>query len=140
MFLADKSPRIYVGLYQKFLYKIFSLLLTPSSTNIILIPPAMRRRLHMGQGAQCYIQLKKLRPYVVVSAHFPNALPMQRLGNLCVTHQSQVTHCGLSCKAVFFSSVTVPGGTFHCDKRFAVVRGDDPDEGLFEKLPAPPPP
>ena len=33
-----------------------------------------------------------------------------------------------------------PGETLHCDKRFAVVRGDDPDEGLFEKLPAPPPP
>ena len=29
MFLAEKSPRSYVGLYQKFLYKSFSLLLTP---------------------------------------------------------------------------------------------------------------
>ena len=29
MFLAKKSPRSYVGLYQNFLYKIFSLLLTP---------------------------------------------------------------------------------------------------------------
>ena len=57
-----------------------------------------------------------------------------------MSHQSQVTRRGLSCKAVLLSSVTIPGETFHCAKRFAVVREEGPDEGLFDKDPAPPPP
>ena len=84
--------------------------------------------------------LKKLRPYAVVSAHFPNLLPTQRLDGLRVTHQSQVTRRGLSYEAVLFSSATVPGDTLHCAKRFAVVREEGPDEGLFDKEPAPPSP
>ena len=62
----------------------------------------------------------------------------QRLENLRVTHQSQVTLRGLSYEAIFFSSATVPGETFHCAKRFAVIQEEGPAEGLFEKDPAPP--
>ena len=36
--------------------------------------------------------------------------------------------------------MTIPDETFHCDKRFAVVREEGPVEGLFDKEPAPPPP
>ena len=84
--------------------------------------------------------LKKLQSSEFVSAHFPNALPIQRLDDLCVTHQAQVTFCGLSYEAIFFSSTTVPGETFHCAKRFTVVQEEGPSEGFFDKDPAPPPP
>ena len=132
MFLAEKSPRSYVGLYQKFLYKSFSLLLTPLP-NILLTPHLMQRWPHMGQGAQCSIILKNMRPSAVVSAYFPNALPTQLLDNLRVTHQDQVTHHGLSCEAIFFSSDNVPGETFRCVKKFTVIWEEGPAEGLFDK-------
>ena len=145
MFLAKKSPRSYVRLYQKFLYKIFSLLLTPPPTPpppliIILKHPPMRQRLCLGQGAQCCVILKKLLPSAVVSAHFPNVLPTQRLENLCVSHQSQVTRHVLSYESVFFSSTNIPGDNSHCAKRFAIVREEGLAEGLFYKEPAPPTP
>ena len=54
-------------------------------------------------------------------------------------HQYQVTSRGLSYEAVFFFSATIPRETFHCAKRFAVVREGGASEGLFEKEPAPPP-
>ena len=69
----------------------------------------------------------------VFSEHLPNTLPMQKLENLRVTHQSQVTHRGLSYKSVFLSSMTVPEEIFHCAKRFAVAWEEGPDEGLFDK-------
>ena len=94
----------------------------------------------LGQGAQCSVLLKKFFSSAVVSAHLPNALPTQQLENLRVTHQYQVTHRGISYKAVSFSSVTVPGDIFHCVNRYAVVREEGPAEGLFEKDPEPPPP
>ena len=94
----------------------------------------------MGQLLQCSVLLKNLRLYAVVSVHFPNALTTQRFDNLCVTHQYQVTHRGLSYEAFFFSSVNIPGETFHCDKRFMVVWEEGPAEGSFYKDPAPPPP
>ena len=78
--------------------------------------------------------------YTVVSAHLPKALSTQRLDNLRVSHQSQVTRGGLLYKAVYFSSVTIPGETFHFAKRFAVIRQEVPSEGLFKKDPAPTPP
>ena len=84
--------------------------------------------------------LKKLCSSVVVSAHFPNALPTQKLDNICVTHQSQVTRRGLSYESVFFSSANISWDTFHCAKRFEVVWEEGPDDVLFEKEPAPPPP
>ena len=34
----------------------------------------------------------------------------------------------------------VPRETFHCDRKFVVFREEGPDEGLFDKDPAPPPP
>ena len=84
--------------------------------------------------------LKKLRPSAVVSAYFPNSLPKQRLDNLRVSHQSQVTRRGLSYEAFFFSSATIPGETFNCAKRFTVFREEGPAEGPFDKEPDPPPP
>ena len=87
----------------------------------------------------CFVLLKKLLPSAVASAHFPNALPKQRLDNLRVTHQAQVTRRGLSYEAIFFSSVTVPWETFHCDKMLGVVREEEPAEGLLEKKLDPPP-
>ena len=139
MFLAKKAPRIYVGLYQNFLYKRFLLLLTPPHQNILLTNYLMWRWLHMGQGEQCSVLLKKLHPSTVVSAHLPNALPSQRLENLRVAHQAQVTCRGLSYEAVFFSFATVPEETFHCAKRFEVAYEEWPAEGLFEKKPTLPP-
>ena len=76
----------------------------------------------------------------MVSAHFQNTLPKQKLENLHVTHQAQVTRRGLSYKSVFLSSATVPKETFHCAKRLAVIQEEGPSEGLFEKYPTPPPP
>ena len=83
--------------------------------------------------------LKKLHPSVAVSAYFPNALPMQRLYDLCVSHQSQKKRHGLSYKAVFFSYATITGETFHCAKRLELVQEEGPAEGFFDKEPAPPP-
>ena len=100
----------------------------------------MQRRLRLGQVAQCYVLLKKLRPSAVVSEHIPNSLTMQQLDNLCVTHQSQVTRRGLSYEVVFFSSAAVPGENFHCANSFVVVREEGPSEGLFDKYPDPNPP
>ena len=77
MFLAKKSPRRYVGLYQKFLYKIFYLLLTPPSPNIRLAPPPMRQWLRLVQGEHCSVILNNMCQSSVVSAHFPNDLPAQ---------------------------------------------------------------
>ena len=57
-----------------------------------------------------------------------------------MTHQSQVTQLGISYEAVFFSSETVPGETFHCSKRFAVVQEEGPAEYLLDKEPDPPSP
>ena len=142
MFFSKKSPRSYVGLYHKFLYKIF--IITdpppPPPQNILLTPPSMRRRLHLSQGLQCSVLFKKLHLSTVVSAYFPNDLPTQQLENICVTHQSQLTCRGLSYKDVLFYSATVPGENFHCAKIFAVVQEEDPDKGLFDKEPALPPP
>ena len=121
MFLAKKSPRSYVELYQKFLYKSFSLLLTHSPPDILFTHTPMRRRLRLIQGSQCYVLLKNLRLSAAVSAHFPNALPTQRLDNLRLTHQSQVRRRNLSYEAVFFSFVAIFIETFHCAKRFGVV-------------------
>ena len=87
----------------------------------------------MVQGSQFSVILNKLLPSALFSAHFPNALPTQRLDNLRVTYQAQVTFRGLSYKAVSFFSATLPGETFHCYKRFAVVCEEVPDEGLFGK-------
>ena len=84
--------------------------------------------------------LKKLLPSAVVISHFPNALLTQRLDNLRVSHQSQVTRRGLSYEAVFFSSATIPGDNFHCDNIFVVVWEEGPDEGLLDKETSPPPP
>ena len=81
--------------------------------------------------------LKNLRPSAVVSEQFQNALPMQRLYNLRVTHQAQVTRRGLSYEAVFLSSTSIPGETFHCKKMSAVVQKGRESEGLFDKEPAP---
>ena len=100
----------------------------------------MQRRLRLGQGEQCYVLIKKLRPYALVSAHLPNALTTQRLDNIRVSHQSQVTRRGLSYEAVLFSSATIPGENFNFPQRFAVVREEGPMEGLFDKDPSPPPP
>ena len=80
MFLAKKSPRSYVGLYRKFLYKIFTLLMTPPPPNILLTPPPMRLWLRLVQGAQYSVLLNKLRPSTVISVNFPNTLLEQRLG------------------------------------------------------------
>ena len=121
MFFAKKAPRSYVVLYQKVLYKSFSLLMTPLPHKILLTPTPMHRRLHLGQGAQCYVIFKELCPSALVSLHLPNDLPTQRLDNLCVTHQSQVTYRRLSYEAVFFSFATVPGDNIHCIKRIAVI-------------------
>ena len=99
----------------------------------------MQRQMHLVQVSQCYVLLNKLRLPEVVSAHFPNALPAQRLENIRVTHQSQVTRRGLSYKAVFLSSVNFPRETFHGTKRFAVVREEGIAEGISEKEPDPPP-
>ena len=117
------------------------LLLTPPLTpNIILTLPLMRRRLRLVQVAQCSMLLNKVRPSAVVSAHLPNVLPVHTSDNLRVKHQSQVTCCFLSRQAVFFSSATVPGETFKCAKRFAVVWEEGPAEGLFDKVLGPPTP
>ena len=83
--------------------------MTPPLPNILLTLPLMLRRLCLVQGAQCSMLLKKLIPSAVVNAHLPNTLPMQRLENLRVTHQDQVTHHSLSYEAVFFSYATIPG-------------------------------
>ena len=93
----------------------------------------MQRRLRLGQVAQCSVILKKVRLSTVVSAYLPNVLPEQQSENLRVKHQSQVTRCDLSYKAVFFSSATIPRDTFHCAKRLGVVREERPAEGLFDK-------
>ena len=84
--------------------------------------------------------LKKLRPSAVASAHLPNALLMQRLDDLCVTHQPKMTCINLSYEAVLFSFATVTGETSHCEKRLEVVWEEGPAEGLFYKEPASPPP
>ena len=140
MLLADKLPRSYVGLYQKFLYKILWLFLTPPPPNILRKPPSMKRRLCLGQGAQFSVLLRNLCPSAVVSVYLPNSLPTQRLDNHHVTHQAQVTCCSLSYEAIFFPSANVPGETLYCANIFVVVREEGEAEGLFEKEPAPPPP
>ena len=94
----------------------------------------------MSQRAHFYVILKKLHPSASVSAHFPNALPTQRLGNLRVTHQAQVTRRGLSYKVVFFSSVTIPRDTFNCENCLELVWDEGKSEGLFDKEPTPTPP
>ena len=81
----------------------------------------MQQRTSLVQEEQFSVLLKKVRLSAVVSAHSPNALPTQRLDNLCVTHQAQVTRHSLSYKAIFFSSAAIPGETFHCAKRFAFI-------------------
>ena len=93
----------------------------------------MQRQISLVQVSQCYVILKNLRPSAVVSAHLPNALPTQRFDDLRVSHKSQVTRRGLSYKELFFYYATIPGYTFHCDKRFAVVRKEGPVEGIFDK-------
>ena len=100
----------------------------------------MKQRMRLGQGAQYSVLLKNLRPSTVVSGHLPNVLPTQRLDDIGVSHQSQVTCRGLSYKAVFFSFATIPGETLHCAKSFVFLREDGLVEGLFEKDSAPPPP
>ena len=77
--------------------------------------------------------LNKLLPSVVVSVHSPNDLPTQQLDNIRVTHQSQVTHRGLSYKAVLLSYITIPRETFRCDKRFVVIWEEGSYEYLFDK-------
>ena len=84
--------------------------------------------------------LKKLRPFGVVSAHLLNALPAQQLEDIRESHQYQVTRRGLSYEVILFSYATSYGGEFHCVNRFAVIWKEGPDEGLFDKEPAPPPP
>ena len=100
----------------------------------------MQRRMCLVQVAQCSVLLKNMRMYTVVSAHLPKALSTQRLDNLRVSHQSQVTCRSLSYEAVLFSSTTITGETLHRAKRFAVVWEEGPDEGLFDKEHAPHPP
>ena len=84
--------------------------------------------------------LKKLHPSVDVSVYDPNALPTQRLDDLCVTHQDQVTCRSLSYEVSLFSSATVTGETLNYSKRFAVVQDEGPAKGLFDKKSSPPPP
>ena len=122
MFLAKKSPRIYVVFYQEFRYKSFIITETYYSKYILHTHPLIRRRLLMGQKSHCYMLYKKMRPYAVVCAHSLNPLPMQQFDDLCVTHQFQVTRHDLSYKAIFCSSATVTRETLHCSKRFAVVQ------------------
>ena len=100
----------------------------------------VQRPMRRVQRAKDSVDFKKLRLSTVVSAHFPKVLPTQQLDDLCVSHQSQVTCSSLLCEAVPFSSVTIPGETFHCANRFVVVREEGPAEGLFGKESAPPPP
>ena len=100
----------------------------------------MGQRLHKVQGAQCYVLLNKLCPSAVVSVYSPNALPTQRLDDLCVTHQDQVTCRSLSYEVSLFSSATVTGETLNYSKRFAVVQDEGPAKGLFDKKSSPPPP
>ena len=88
----------------------------------------------------CSVLINNLRPSELVSAHLPNALLTQRLGDINVTHQSKVTHRGLSQEAGLFSSTNVPGETFHCSKRFTIFQEEGTVEGLFDKDPVPPPP
>ena len=57
-----------------------------------------------------------------------------------MTYQSQVTCHRLSYESVFLYSATVPGETFRCDKRFAVVWEEGTSQGLFDKESDPPPP
>ena len=122
MILAVKYPMSYVGLYQKFLYKRFSLFMTLLPPKTILTPSLMQRRLRLGQGEHCSVILNNMHPSAVVSEHFLNALPAQSLDYLCVTHQYQVTRCSLSYESVLFSYANIPEETLHCDKTFAVVR------------------
>ena len=84
----------------------------------------MKLWLCLGQGSQCFVLLKKLHPSAVFSAYFPYALLMQKLDNLCVTHQSQVTRHVLSYGATLFRDCS--GETFHSSKRFAVVQEETP--------------
>ena len=77
--------------------------------------------------------LKKLRLSAVVSVHFPNALPMQRLEDLHVIYQSQVTCHGLSYESVSFSSATFPKENFHCVNILLVVWEEVLAEGIFDK-------
>ena len=88
--------------------------------------------MRLGQVSQCYVILKNLHPSAFVNVHSPKALPTQRLENIRVAHQAQVTRCRLSYEAVLFSSATVPGETLHSANMFAVVQ-EGPAEGLFEK-------
>ena len=100
----------------------------------------MWRRLQLVHGAQCYVLLKNLCPSELLSANFPNTLPMQQLEDLRVIYQSQVTCRSLSYEAFFLSSATVPGETFHCAKSLLVVQEEGPSEDLFYNNPDPPPP
>ena len=138
MFLTEKLSRSYVGLYQNLLYKIL-IINDPPPINILLTPNPIQQQLHLGQGAQCYVLLKNMLPSAVVSKHLTNTLSMQRVGNIHVTHQSQLTCHGISYEYVLFSSATFTRETFHCDKRFMFVREEGPDEGLFDKDPDPTP-
>ena len=97
----------------------------------------MWRRLQLVHGAQCYVLLKNLCPSELLSANFPNTLPMQQLEDLRVIYQSQVTCRSLSYEAFFLSSATVPGETFHCAKSLLVVQEEGPSEDLFYNNPDP---
>ena len=78
--------------------------------------------------------------YTVASVNFPNALPMQRLDDLRVTHQAQVSRRSLSYEAVLFYYTNITRETFHSTKSFPVVWEEGTAEVLFDKKPAPPPP
>lgn len=100
------------------------------------MPPSSRLR--MGEGARCSVLLLKLRPSSIVSAHFVNKQPRQRLGNLIAIQRESAIRRGKQFKHVFFSSTTLPGKTLQAATCFCVVR-DQAQAIFWDSLPDAPP-
>ena len=99
MFFAKNSLRSYIGLYQKFLHKIFVITETSPPDHCSQTSPAVTKAASVPSiTVLCDPQTNA--PVRSGQCTFTNALLTQQLDNLCMTHLAQVTRRSLSYEAV----------------------------------------
>ena len=76
---------------------------------------------HIGEGARCSVLVKNLHLTREVTQRTLNPAPRQRMSDLVVVRQGNITCSGLTCEAIYFTSPLFPDLELHAAKRFTVV-------------------
>ena len=101
-------------------------LLKISSSLTFSLPLTLR----LDKGARCSVLVKNLRPTREVTQLILNPAPRQGVTDLVAVRHRNITHSGLTYKAIYFTSPLFPDLELHAAKRFTVVTHKGHGDGI----------